>query len=345
MRAAIGLGMAAIVALSAIYAFSPRHTPPLAPTRLATDRMHFNALARAGSTLVAGGELGYIATSTDEGKSWRAAEIEPRRDAVITAIVFADDKLGMAVGHEGLILRTEDGGQRWKELHFDKDRGEPLMSIARLSPGRWVAVGAFGRALRSADDGKTWEPFEIPGVEDKHMNRIVRSADGKRWMIVGERGLLLVSDDDTQTWRVVPPFYNGSLYGIVERPDGGWVAYGMRGNAFRSDAAAERWEKAKIPAPISTLGHAHLSEGALLLVGQGGIVLKTTDGGANFTIVRAGGRAALTDIQLMPDGSWLLASDGGLIRHDPKKAVAAAPTASAAAPAPAAAPAASGAQQ
>ncbi len=332
MRIAVGLGMAVIVAASAVYSFSPRHTPPLAPTRLPVDRMLFNTLVRAGDTLVVGGELGYIAYSTDDGKTWQAATVEPRRYAVITQIVFVDDKLGMAVGHEGEILRTEDGGRHWKELAFDQERGEPLMSIARLPSGQWLAVGAFGRALRSGDDGKTWERFAIPGVEDKHMNRIVRAADGKRWMIVGERGLLLTSDDDGRNWRVVPPFYNGSLYGITERPDGGWVAYGMRGNAYRSDAAAEHWAKATIPVPISTLGHARTADRALLLVGQGGIVLRSTDGGASFSIARAGGRVALTDILLMADGTWLLASDGGLLRHDPKRPAAAVATAAAPSP-------------
>ena len=144
MRILIGLAMAVIVALCAAYAFSPRATPPLAATRLPVDRMAFTTLARAGSTWVAGGELGHIVWSADDGKTWTEAAVEPRRYAQITQIVFVDDKVGMAVGHEGQILRSDDGGKRWKELAFDKERGEPLMSIARLPSGHWLAVGAFG---------------------------------------------------------------------------------------------------------------------------------------------------------------------------------------------------------
>ncbi len=322
MKVILGLGMAAIVALSAAYAFSPRHTPALAATRVPVDRMHFNTLARAGSNLVAGGELGHILWSADEGKTWQSANVEPRRYALITEIVFEGDKLGMAVGHEGQILRSEDGGKNWKELAFDEKNGEPLMSIARLPSGAWLAVGAFGRALTSSDDGRSWVKAELTGAEDKHLNRIVKARDGSRWLMLGERGLVLTSTDAGQSWRVVPPFYNGSLYGAVELPGGGWVAYGMRGNAFHADADVQTWVKSRIPAPISMLGHAIAADGSLLLTGQGGIVLRSTDRGASFTIVRGGDRAALTDIAVLTDGSWVLASDGGMRLHDPRAAAA-----------------------
>lgn len=328
MRTLVGLGMAIIVALSAAYAFSKRDTPPLAATRLPVDRMSFVTLARAGSTWVAGGELGHIVWSADEGKTWNDAAVEPRRYAQITQIVFVDDKLGKAVAHEGQILRTDDGGKTWKELAFDQDKGEPLMSIARLPSGQWLAVGAFGRALRSDDDGKSWQRIDLPGVEDKHMNRIVAAADGSRWLIFGERGLVLNSTDGGQNWSVVPPFYNGSLYGATQVAGGGWVAYGMRGNAYRAAPDAQSWTKAQIPAPISMLGHARPADSSLLLVGQGGIVLRSTDGGTSFKIVRAGGRAALTDIGLLSDGTWLVTSDGGLRTIDPRAQSAATPAAS-----------------
>lgn len=336
MRIAMGLSMAAIVVGAAVYAFSPRHTPPLAATRLVMERTQINTLVRAGRSLVAAGELGVIARSDDEGKTWQAVPVEPQRHALLNQIVFIDDKTGMAVGHEGLILRTDDGGRHWKELAFDKERGEPLMSIARLPSGTWLAVGAFGRALSSTDDGTTWQRIELAGAEDKHLNRIVATADRQHWLIVGERGLVLASDDAGVTWRTVPAFYNGSLYGAHALPDGGWLAYGMRGHAYRSDPRAQAWVKSEVPVPILMLGDATAPDGSLLLVGQGGVVLRSTDGGSRFAIVRAGGRAALTDIQLLADGHWLLASDGGLRNHDPAAAPAAA--GSAARP-PAAAPA------
>ena len=159
-RALVGLAFMALTVATAFYAFSPRHTPPLEATRVPVDRMQIMSLTRAGNALVAGGELGFLLRSTDEGKTWETAKVEPQRRAPVTTIHFLDDTHGMAVGHEGQILRTSDGGKTWQELHFDEEHGAPLMDIRRLPSGAWLAVGAFSRALRSTDDGQTWEQID-----------------------------------------------------------------------------------------------------------------------------------------------------------------------------------------
>jgi photosystem II stability/assembly factor-like uncharacterized protein len=278
--------------------------------------MQFNTLARSGAGLVAGGELGKIMLSADAGKSWQPARVEPQRHALINQIVFADDKFGMAVGHEGWILRSEDGGRSWHEVHFDQDNGTPLMSVAKLPSGQWLAVGAFGRVLRSDDDGKTWSKSPLPGIEDQHLNRIVAGADPQHWLIVGERGVVLRSSDGGANWSKLPPFYNGSLYGAMPLGADGWIVYGMRGNVYVSNDAGASWTKSQLPAPVSTFASLRAKDGQVLLVGQGGMVLASGNGGASFHIVRRGDRSTLMDIAPLPGGDWLLASDSGLRRLD-----------------------------
>ena len=182
MRTPVGLAVAVLMGLGALQAFSHRETPPLAATQLAVERMQLNTLNQSKAGLVAGGELGTMLYSTDLGKHWLPAKVSNNRQALVNQISFASDGMeGMAVGHEGWILHTTDGGLNWTEVAFDEKNGEPLMGIARIPSGAWIAVGAFGRALRSNDQGATWEPLALPeSVEDKHMNRIVGSADGKR---------------------------------------------------------------------------------------------------------------------------------------------------------------------
>lgn len=332
MRILVGLTMSALMAVAAVQAFSPRHTPPLAATRLAVEKIHFNSLVRSQSALIAGGELGKLLYSTDQGQSWHLSALSQDRQALITQVVFASDGLrGLAVGHEGWILRTTDGGLNWQEVAFDEKNGEPYMSAANVQGQQWIAVGSFGRAVQSLDDGKTWQPLTLPeAVEDKHMNRIVGSPDGQRWLIVGERGLVLRSNDQGQTWAAEPEFYNGSFYNAVALPDNGWLVYGMRGNAFvhRNEGP---WQRSEMPAPISFFGHAQLPDGKLVLLGQGSMMAVTQDGGAHFTLVRLPGRATLMDMVLREDGTGWLASDAGLIAYNPF-APTEAPTASGAQP-------------
>ena len=306
--------MAILMALGAVQAFAPRETPPLAATRLAVDRMQLNTLVVSKAGIVAGGELGTLLYSTDQGKHWQRAKVAPERQALINQISFAPDGLhGLAVGHEGWILRTGDGGLTWQEVAFEEKNGEPLMSVARLPSGAWIAVGAFGRALRSDDQGTHWAPLALPAsVEDKHLNRIVGSADGQRWLIVGERGLVLHSGDAGQSWTVLEPFYNGSLYNALALPGGGWLAYGMRGNIFRSDGDQGPWSRSDMPVQASFFGHAVTADGKIILVGQGSVIATSADGGRHFSLGRAQGRTSLTDLLLLPGGQGWLASDAGL---------------------------------
>lgn len=318
MRTPIGVAMAILVACAAVYSFSPRSAPPLAATRIPVDRMQFNTLARSAAGLVAAGELGHIMFSADEGKNWQQATVTPQRYALINQIVFVNGLVGMAVGHEGWILRTEDGGRSWKELAFDKENGTPLMSIAQLPSGHWLAVGAFGRAMQSTDDGKTWTSLVIPGVEDKHLNRIVADPDKKVWLIAGERGLVLRSTDKGESWHIEPPFYDGSFYGAQALDTTHWIIYGMRGNVFHSEDGGVNWTKSRMPAPVSTFASARAADGRLLLVGQGGMLLASSDNGASFQVARRGSLATtLMDIAVLHDGSWLLAADTGLQHQAP----------------------------
>lgn len=315
MRTLVGLSMAALMAVAAAYAFSPRATPALAATVLPVDRMHFNTLVRSKAGWVAAGELGTVVVSGDEGRSWTPAQVTPQRQALINQVSFDADGLhGIAVGHEGWVLITRDGGRSWNEVAFSEKNGEPLMSVARLPSGVWVAVGAFGRAIQSADQGRSWQPLPLEGVavDDRHLNRIVGSPDGREWLVVGERGLVLRLDPETLRWTLVEPFYKGSLYNAAALGGGRWVAYGMRGNAFHSSDGGRSWTRAQLPAPASFFDHAIGADGRLMLVGQGGLLATSRDAGQSFTLARVGIRATLTGLQLQPDGSGWLVSDAGL---------------------------------
>ncbi|WP_433705683.1 YCF48-related protein [Paraburkholderia sacchari] len=280
--------------------------------------MQIDTLAQSAAGLVAGGELGHILVSGDHGVHWQSARIPNERHALINQIVFATPRSGVAVGNDGWILRTDDGGQSWREAAFDPKGNGPLMSAANVGPGRWIAAGAFGLMMRSDDDGQHWQSFTVEGVGDHHLNRIVGAPDGRHWIIVGERGLVMLSDDAGANWRIVPPFYNGSLYGAVANPAGAgsWLAYGMRGNVFRSLDGGQSWTRAEVGAPVSLFGDARSASGELLLAGQGGMVLGSNDGGAHFSMLRHGTRLTLTDLAAVPNG-WLAASDGGLRAYSP----------------------------
>ncbi len=320
MRLAIGLTASALVAAAALYAFSDRHIPPLEASQPYASHMAVSNMSlSAADVLVVAGEQGHIFYSSDDGATWSPAQLpEKRRYAQVNDIVFsADGKEGLALGHEGLLMRSTDGGKSWEEIRFTDDgMGEALQSAIQLNDGRWLAVGAFGMALESSDGGKSWQRFDfgVEEVSDRHLNKLIASADKNNLLLLAESGSVLQSTDGGTSWALVPHFYDGSLYGGLSLGDGAWLVYGMRGNAFSTQDGGQTWRRAALSHQFSLLNHYRGAEGEIYLLGLNGSIVKSTDGGRSFAEVRRGPQAALLGMVPAKDGGWLVATESGM-RH------------------------------
>src|SRR5262249_27260926 len=151
----------------------------------------------------------------------------------LTAVHFATDRKGWAVGHDGVILHTEDGGLTWtlqldglraneslvqslqqprpplpaseqqrlleeakryKELASDK----PFLDVWFADENNGYAVGAYNLIFKTADGGKNWEPWFDRTENPKLFNLYsIRPAGGGLY-IAGEGGLVLKLDADLQ---------------------------------------------------------------------------------------------------------------------------------------------------
>ena len=80
---------------------------PVAPV-IRSDRASFFALARTGPALIAAGERGVIARSTDEGQSWQVMRTASARN--FTTALGHSDGLSIVAGHGGVMFRSVDAG-------------------------------------------------------------------------------------------------------------------------------------------------------------------------------------------------------------------------------------------
>ena len=106
------------------------------------------------------------------------------------------------------------------------------------------------------------------------------------------------------------------------------MAYGMRGNVFHSSDDGASWAPSQVPVAVSLHADALGADGQLLLGGEGGSVIASSDGGKSFKVVRSGGRETITGMRIEPDGSWWLATDSGLRIQRPNGAKSSAAPAS-----------------
>jgi len=282
--------------------------PESGPIGEMAQRLLLVDAARPGSRIVAVGDRGYAIYSDDQGATWSRAKAPPA--PLLTAVTFVDAKAGWAVGHDAVILATVDGGLTWTQQFSAPAEQRPLLDVMFLDPLRGIAVGAYGAYYETADGGKSWNARKVLD-EDRHLNGLARSADGKL-VILGESGTILLSADEGKTWSPVASPYKGSLFGAVTANDGAIVAYGLRGRIYRSTDAGKTWKQVDNDSAATLMGGTKLPDGAIVLVGAAGTVLVSRDNGQSFQKADSGGTRALAGAALGAPNQVLVLGEGGV---------------------------------
>ncbi len=274
-------------------------------------------VAHAGPRLVVVGDRGHILYSDDQGKTWVQAKVPSRQ--LLTAVAFVDDKHGWAVGHDAQILASSDGGVSWVKQFEDLKREAPLLDVWFKDASHGFAVGAYGSLMATTDGGKVWEDVSdrLDNEDQYHLNGIAQVADSGLF-IVGEAGAMFRSADDGQTWEKLEGPYQGSLFGAIGTGQPGTLlVYGLRGNLFRSTDFGDSWtpielKAARGPLEFGLSNATRLEDGSLVLVGNGGSVMRSTDDGQTFEVYNRPDRISLSGVTANAQGNLILVGQGGV---------------------------------
>jgi len=288
-------------------AFAKEVLPESGPIGATARRLLLLDAAHLGNRIVAVGDRGYVIYSDDHGANWSRAKAPAA--PLLTAVHFADAKNGWAVGHDTVILATTDGGATWTQQFSAPAEQRPLLDVLFLSVQQGIAIGAYGAYYETSDGGKSWNPRKVL-EDDKHMNALVKLADGKL-VILGEAGTILTSADSGKTWTAVPSPYKGSLFGGLVADDGAVVGFGLRGRIYRSSDAGNTWKQVDNASQATLMGGTRLPDGALVLAGAAGTVLVSRDHGQSFQPADSGGTRAFAGATLGPPNSILVLGEGG----------------------------------
>lgn len=331
------------LALGLTLAAAGHALPPFAEPALQSPKALGAAMLgvdRAGPRLVAVGERGTVLLSDDHGSTWRQAASSPVR-VTLTAVRFADERTGWAVGHQGVIVHTQDGGEHWAvqldgvraaQLIEEAARGgderrqrtarrfveegpdKPFFDVSFADARHGVAVGAYNLAFGTANGGSTWTPIDLAEVNPKARHLYaVRAAPGQVF-IAGEQGLLLKSDGTGARFEALASPYKGSFFGLLRTRSGALIAHGLRGHAFRSIDGGQKWEALTTGTPTTLTAAAESADGAFVLLGQAGDLLRSGDGGRRFDRTPAPAPLPAAGLAATADGHWVVATLRGMRR-------------------------------
>jgi photosystem II stability/assembly factor-like uncharacterized protein len=295
-----------------------------------TARQMLTAAARAGKRVVAVGRGGAIVYSDDEGVTWRPARKVPT-SAMLTAVAFANEYVGWAVGHLGVVLKTMDGGVTWErqldgaqaaqlvladaELRAGAQSGgdtppavkaarflvqdgpnKPFLTLLVQDDRRVEVAGGFGLVFDTGDGGAHWasQMARFDNARGLHLYAAARS--GPDLVYVGEQGTVLRGPAEGALKRVATP-YPGTMFGVLNTRNGGLLAYGLRGNVLLSEDGGRAWRQVASGLPASIQAGTVFADGTLLLASETGQLAVSRDGGNSFKVL---GRTVQPAAGLLP---------------------------------------------
>ena len=249
-------------------------------------------------------------------------------DAELTSVCFVDADHGWAVGDRGVIWATSDGGRNWQLQRSPTSCR--LESVQFLDTLHGWAVGGFthpythhtsGVVVRTRDGGRTWQSIPdrtLPAL--KH----VKFSDARHGWAAGDASPLYASgifksEDGGREWAPVP---KGTTHGWAAADfsgDKSGALIGRDGQACVTTPAHVRASKmAKLDKrPIRRLVLA--GGGAGWLVGDGGQVLITRDGGNSWmpppTLPPIGNQFDFAAIAVFKEHCWIAGNPGTCVLH------------------------------
>ncbi|MEL0082331.1 MAG: YCF48-related protein [Gammaproteobacteria bacterium] len=271
-------------------------------------------LTQVGERIFATGQGGIIIYSDDQGQSWTRGEVPIA--VTLTAISFADENTGWAVGHDMTILKTVDGGESWQIQNFAPDLDTPLLDVWFRDTNNGYAVGGRGNFMWTTDGGVVWNLKEVwtddELVPDAHIFTIKPAPNGDLLM-VAEVGTLFRSKDMGETWETLESPYRGSFFGVAFPSVDRYIAYAMLGNAGVSVDQGDNWDTLETGVNKSLLTSYITDDGTVVLAGMAGAVVVSEDGGQTFTDRSIEQRVDITGLLPLDNGKWLIACSRGVM--------------------------------
>jgi photosystem II stability/assembly factor-like uncharacterized protein len=225
------------------------------------------------------GNYGAIHHSMDGGKTW--SRQNSGTENLLCSVKFVDEKTGWISGTYGTLLHTEDGGNNW--VSQNPGTQEHLFCLYFLNKDLGWVVGRMGTLLHTSDGGKTWRAQREK--EDVNLQGVC-FLDEKTGWVVGEFGTIIHTRDGGKTW-------------IRQKPK---TLFAQEGNIWADTV-------------LALYGVKFIDQNRGWIVGMGGVILRTEDGGKNWMDLR--GTYNVTDplyhVEINGSRGWIVGKAGAYL--------------------------------
>lgn len=274
--------------------------------------VHFPSTQRGWAV----GHDGVVLNSTDGGANWNK-QFDGRAAAQVMASRYmGSNSCSSCHGASDTPEATPSGAgtsEMMAEIRKFVDQGpdKPFLDVWFENETTGFIVGAFNMIFRTVDGGKVWEPWYDRIDNPKHLHLYSIRQVGGDLFITSEQGTVFKLDQSKQRFKALKSPYAGTFFGITGKP-GSVIAYGMRGNAYRSRNGGDDWQKVETGEPAGLLGGTVSEDGRVFLASQGGHVLMSSDDGSSFSQLKIDQTTPLASLAALDKNTLALVGQRGV---------------------------------
>ncbi|MFO8141801.1 MAG: YCF48-related protein [Marinobacter sp.] len=269
------------------------------------------------------GHSGAVLHSSDAGENWTLQLDGIQASGLAMAskeeqIADMEEQIEQAPEEEKADLEwaLDDLYFTLENMQADLDVGpvNPFLDVWFEDDSHGFVVGAYGMILRTRDGGDSWQDWapKLDNPRSFHLNSITQLTGGAL-VVVGEAGQIHVSVDGGDSWERRESPYAGSLFGAMGTGQVNEVlAFGLRGHVFRSTDLGRNWLVVPSESEATLNSGAVTDDGRIVLVGNGGAVLMSTNGGESFRVHFRRDREGLMAVVPLTGTNLLLVGEGGV---------------------------------
>lgn len=258
---------------------------------LRTDDLQ--SMAKNGRIIVAVGSNGSVFSSSDLGSSWKKQKLND--EASLIGVAVCPDGSFAVLDFYRRVWLGDWAAQHWTAVPIDT-KAVPT-AIACDPAGNLRVVGSYSTIMTSRDHGMSWQEQTL---DQDAILTTIQFFDANNAVITGEFGTLARTHNGGTTWESAPPirdeFYPFAAW--FADAANGWVV-GRAGRILHTADGGASWEyeASDVELPMYNL----VPQGSLLYaVGEGGVVLRRSNGRWQVAEKAEGGRYLRGAVSLTP---------------------------------------------
>lgn len=256
------------------------------------------------------GDGGTLLTSADNGSTWTLLNTNTPND--LFSFISCGSGCFYFCGDTGLVARGTSNGLVVED-HAIAGYDLPLWNVQIQGTDQPFVVGDSGYFAKSFNFGTVFTQY--PTGTEEHLYGLTGFAVPYR-IAVGANGTIILSNDLGLTWVPISSGTNADLRDVHTLQSASAIAVGTNGTILRSEIASNGQVWSVISSPVTADLNAVFrdgSSGAIMAVGDGGVILRSLDDGLTWTQLISGSNQDLYDVFPWFGAGWFAIGANGTI--------------------------------